>query len=144
MVTLGAEYGQGLPEPVAPGRQKQMAGKSGTSGGSDIGVHQDAWMMAYNKDIAIERWAGNTAAGGTGRPISAFGVNIGETMLAEVINELPAGDNHFLAQPAGLINKNGSLFLPGAENAVLCASGGPPGQGNGNGGGGNGNGHKHK
>jgi membrane peptidoglycan carboxypeptidase len=126
------------------GWQKQMAGKSGTSGGSDIGVHQDAWMMAYNKDIVIERWAGNTAAGGIGRPISAFGVNIGETMLAEVINELPAGDNHFLAQPAGLINKNGSLFLPGAESAALCASGGPPGQGNGNGGGGNGNGHKHK
>ena len=125
------------------GWQKQMAGKSGTSGGSEIGVHQDAWMMAYNKDIVIGGWAGNTAAGGTGSSISAFGVNTGETMLAEVINELPADDNHFFPEPSGLISKNGSLFLPGTENVVLCASSGRSDQGNGNGGNGHGNGKKH-
>ena len=125
------------------GWQKQMAGKSGTSGGSEIGVHQDAWMMAYNKDIVIGGWAGNTAAGGTGSSISAFGVNTGETMLAEVINELPADDNHFFPEPSGLISKNGSLFLPGTENVVLCASSGRSGQGNGNGGNEHGNGKKH-
>jgi len=61
-------------------------------------------------------------------------------MLAEVINELPADDNHFLVQPPGLISKIGSVFLPGTENVVLCASG----QGNGSGGNGHGNGKKHK
>ena len=114
------------------GWKVQMASKSGTTGAT-VGAHKDAWMMAYNKDVVIGGWAGNTAGGGTGGPISAFGVNTGETMLAEIVNELPADDNHFFAQPSGLINKDGSLFLPGTENTALCSqpadSGGPPGHG---------------
>jgi membrane peptidoglycan carboxypeptidase len=130
------------------GWKVQMASKSGTTGAT-IGVHQDAWMMAYNKDIVIGGWAGNTGSGGSGGPISAFGVNTGETMLAEVVNELPADYSHFFTQPSGLVAKNGSLFLAGTENTPLCSqpadSGGPPGQGdkqkpkkNGGGGGGGG------
>ena len=44
-----------------------MAGKSGTTSGADTGSsHKDAWMMAYNPDIVIGAWAGNTDAKGGG------------------------------------------------------------------------------
>jgi len=50
------------------GWKQQMASKSGTSGATQLGVHQDAWMMAYNHDLVIGGWAGNTGANGGGRP----------------------------------------------------------------------------
>ena len=98
------------------GWKSQMASKSGTSGASQVGVHQDAWMMAYNHDLVIGGWAGNTGANGTGNPISAFGVETGSTMLADFINNLPAGLNHWYQQPSGLVSRGGELFLPGTEN----------------------------
>src|SRR6202165_1331686 len=53
--TLKAYQGQwGL------GWKQQMASKSGTSGASQIGVHQDAWLMAYNHDLVIGGGGGGT------------------------------------------------------------------------------------
>jgi penicillin-binding protein 1A len=98
------------------GWKQQMASKSGTSGASQVGVHQDAWMMAYNHDLVVGGWAGNTGADGAGNPISAFGVDTGSTMLADFINSLPAGLNHWYQQPIGLTTRGGELFLPGTEN----------------------------
>jgi membrane peptidoglycan carboxypeptidase len=119
------------------GWKTQMASKSGTSGASQIGVHQDAWMMAYNHDIVVGGWAGNTGAGGAGNPISAFGVETGSTMLADFINNLPAGMNHWYQQPSGLVSRGGELYLPGTENlAGGCSGNSGSGNGEGNGGGG--------
>ena len=106
------------------GWKQQMASKSGTSGASQVGVHQDAWMMAYNRDLVIGGWAGNTGANGAGNPISAFGVDTGSTMLANFINHLPAGLNHWYQQPPGLDRRGGELFLPGTENLAAGCSGG--------------------
>jgi membrane peptidoglycan carboxypeptidase len=109
------------------GWKQQMASKSGTSGASDLGVHQDAWMMAYNRDLVIGGWAGNTGANGAGNAISAFGVNTGSSMLAAFINTLPTGLDHWYQQPPGLVASHGGLFLPGTENVNNSCSGGGEG-----------------
>jgi membrane peptidoglycan carboxypeptidase len=104
------------------GWQRQMAGKSGTTGGATLGVHSDAWMMAYNHDIVVGSWAGNTGADGKSSTISAFGVNTGETTLATFINGLPADMNHWYQKPADLVQKGAELFLPGTETQqTSCA-----------------------
>src|SRR5258708_8824357 len=107
------------------GWKQQMASKSGTSGAAQIGIHQDAWMMAYNSNIVIGGWTGNTGANGAGNPISAFGVTTGSTMLADFINGLPAGFNGWYQQPSGLTSRNGELFLPGTENLNGACPGSP-------------------
>jgi len=111
------------------GWSRQMAGKSGTTGGSAVGVHSDAWMMAYNKDIVVGTWAGNTGQNGAGRAISAFGVNTGQTMLANFINGLPADWSHWYQKPADLVSKNGELFLAGTQDSAACVPSGPPSNG---------------
>lgn len=125
------------------GWKQQMASKSGTSGATRLGVHQDAWMMAYNHDLVIGGWAGNTGANGGGNPISAFGVDTGSTMLADFINSVPAGLDHWYQQPPGLTSRNGELYLSGTENLAGRCSGNrdgrparPPDNGGGGGGGG--------
>ncbi|MEA2645722.1 MAG: hypothetical protein QOE92_805 [Chloroflexota bacterium] len=100
------------------GWQRQMAGKSGTSGGGATGI-RDAWMMAYNPDVVVGAWAGNTAAGG-GKPINTYGVNTGQSMLASFINGLPADWNHWYPQPSGLVSSRGELFLSGTERTTAC------------------------
>lgn len=99
------------------GWARQMAGKSGTTGGSETGVHQDAWMMAYNPDIVVGAWAGNTGANGAGKSITAFGTNVGSTVLREFINGLPADMHDWFQRPAGLTQgKSGEIYLAGTEN----------------------------
>jgi membrane peptidoglycan carboxypeptidase len=105
---------------------RQMAGKSGTTG-AVVGVHPDAWMMAYNRDIVVGAWAGNTGANGAGHPMNAFGVNTGETTLASFINGLPPTWNHFYQQPSGITAKNGEIYLSGTENTANCAAPKPSG-----------------
>jgi membrane peptidoglycan carboxypeptidase len=117
------------------GWNRQMASKSGTSGASQVGVHQDAWMMAYNSRIVVGGWTGNTGANGAGNPISAFGVTTGSTMLADFINGLPAGFDGWYQQPSGLTSRNGQLYLTGTENMnTACQGGGDQGPGGGGGG----------
>ena len=116
------------------GWKRQMAGKSGTTGGAQVGVHSDAWMMAYNHDIVAGAWAGNTGADGRSSTISAFGVNTGETTLAGFINGLPADMNHWYQQPAELVPNGGELYLPGTENVQQSCFGPPPSGDNGGGG----------
>lgn len=131
------------------GWKRQMAGKSGTSGGAQFGVHQDAWMMAYNVNIVVGAWAGNTGSGGGGGSIAAFGTETGQTMLAEFINGLPADWTQWYQQPSGLTARTGGLYLTGTEGmSSSCRGsgggsengGGTPAPGNGNG---NGNGRGH-
>ena len=117
------------------GWNRQMASKSGTSGGNEIGVHRDAWMMAYSPDIVVGAWGGNTAANGPGTSISAFGVDVGSTMLASFINGLPSGMRSWYSRPPGLVDARGcpgdladaghELFLQGTENQSGCSAPSP-------------------
>jgi len=102
------------------GWSRPMAGKSGTSGGSQVGVHPDSWMLGYSPDIVVGAWAGNTGPNGRGQPTSAFGTDVGSTISAEFINGLPRDFSHWYAQPSGLARTHsGELVLPGTES--LCS-----------------------
>ena len=116
------------------GWNRQMAAKSGTSGGAQVGVHPDAWMMAYNPAIVVGAWAGNTGANGQGKPTSAFGVNVGSTALREFVNSLPQQYTRWYSRPGGLTQsqRSSELFLAGTENQPCAtqpvAPAAPPGQ----------------
>jgi membrane peptidoglycan carboxypeptidase len=98
----------------------QMAAKSGTTG-SQTGVHPDAWMMAYNPDIVVGAWAGNTGADGKSAPTAAFGTDVGKTIEARFINGLPGGYSDRFSRPQGLVTAHGGrLFLPGTQNQPGC------------------------
>ncbi|HEX6548335.1 MAG TPA: transglycosylase domain-containing protein [Candidatus Dormibacteraeota bacterium] len=107
------------------GWNKQMASKSGTTGGSQTGVHKDAWMMAYNSKIVVGAWGGNTVAGGGGSSISTFGTEVGQSTLAEFINGLPQQYSGWYNRPDGLADGKGcpgqkdssqELYLTGTEH----------------------------
>jgi len=113
------------------GWNRQMAGKSGTTDTGQGNVHPDAWMMAYNADIVVGAWAGNTGPDGKGQPTSAFGVNVGQTISARFINALPQTLAHFYTRPSGLVQgAGGQLFLPGTQ---YTGCSGDQGRSNGNG-----------
>jgi membrane peptidoglycan carboxypeptidase len=84
------------------GWDRQMAGKSGTSGGADLNQHPDAWMMAYNPSIVVGTWAGNTGPNGTGQSVSAFGTDVGSSIARLFINGLPSAYSAWYQQPSGL------------------------------------------
>ena len=127
---LMADVLKDYPRQWGLGWHRQMAGKSGTSGGTQTGVHPDAWMMAYSPDVVVGAWAGNTGANGAGKPVAAFGVNVGSTISAEFINGLPPSFNHWYARPDGLTQtRGGELLLAGTESlASTCSGAGQPGQ----------------
>ncbi|HEX4213499.1 MAG TPA: transglycosylase domain-containing protein [Candidatus Dormibacteraeota bacterium] len=110
------------------GWEKNLAGKSGTTGGAALNVHPDAWMMGYNSKIVIATWAGNTYPGGS-RPVEAFGTDVGSSMTRYFINHLPQSYNSTFQQPSGLVSGRTcgtgavELFLPGTQN--LNCSGQP-------------------
>ena len=113
------------------GFDRQMASKSGTSGGSQIGVHQDAWQMAYNPDIVIGTWGGNTAPNGGGTSISAFGVNVGLSVESRFVNALPRSWSSWYRRPDGIVDGHGcpgqpdashEIFLAGTQNDTGCAA----------------------
>jgi membrane peptidoglycan carboxypeptidase len=107
------------------GWEKNLAGKSGTTGGATLNVHPDAWMMGYNSKIVIASWAGNTYPGGS-RPVSAFGTDVGSTMTRYFVNHLPQSYNSTFQEPSGLVSGRTcgtgaeELFLPGTQN-VDCS-----------------------
>ncbi|HEX6349187.1 MAG TPA: transglycosylase domain-containing protein [Candidatus Dormibacteraeota bacterium] len=115
------------------GWNKQFASKSGTTGGSQTGVHKDAWMMAYNAKIVVGAWGGNTANGGGGSSISTFGTEVGQTVLASFINGLPPDYNGMPPRPSGIVDGSGcpgqddthEIFLAGTEKGSGCTPSSP-------------------
>jgi membrane peptidoglycan carboxypeptidase len=103
------------------GFTRRMASKSGTSGGSQPGVHPDAWMMAYDPGIVVGAWAGNTGPNGRGGTVSAFGVDVGSTMMADFVNHLPGPPPTWYQQPDGVASTNGELLLQGTQPSGGCA-----------------------
>src|SRR5579884_2094822 len=112
------------------GWNRQMAGKSGTTGGSATGVHRDAWMMAYNPDIVVGAWTGHTQPPGVNAndSISTFGTQVGQTVLRTFINGLPGTMRDWYRQPAGIVRgsgcpgqgSSGEIFLAGTQEDVSC------------------------
>jgi membrane peptidoglycan carboxypeptidase len=122
------------------GWRRQMAGKSGTTDlGTGANLHPDAWMMAYNPQIVVGAWAGNTnpTPPGYGKPTSAYGVNVGQQILAQFINNLPNSITGWYQRPNGIVSGNGcpgqsgtgggsgEIYLSGTEGGVSCPSPSP-------------------
>ncbi|MBO0689017.1 MAG: penicillin-binding protein, partial [Candidatus Dormibacteraeota bacterium] len=101
------------------GWNRQMAGKSGTTGGAELNQHPDAWMMAYNPNIVVGTWAGNTGSNGTGTSVSAFGTDVGSSIARTFINGLPTQFNGWYSQPSGL-TRGGSC---GAGSDLMLTDG---------------------
>jgi membrane peptidoglycan carboxypeptidase len=98
------------------GWNRQMAAKSGTTG-STTNEHPQAWMMAYNPDIVVGAWGGNTGPDGKSAPVAAFGTDVGKTIEGRFINGLPADYRQWYTRPSGLVTgRGGELFLPGTQN----------------------------
>ena len=129
------------------GWKRQMAGKSGTTGANDQ-FHRDAWMMAYNPDIVIGGWVGNTSPNtvnnGAGycpasQPrcaspgaVGAFGTETGQFILAPFINGLPSNMSDWYKRPDGIVNGPGcggtggnEIYLAGTQNGVSCPTPSP-------------------
>ena len=122
------------------GWKRQMAGKSGTTGGNSTGKHRDAWMMAYNPNIVVGAWAGHSLSGADGAgsgndSISAFGTEVGQYILAPFINGLPNNMSDWYKRPDGIVTGSGcpggdhpggsELFLAGTQNGVNCPTPSP-------------------
>jgi membrane peptidoglycan carboxypeptidase len=113
------------------GWNPQMAAKSGTTDtGQNNNLHPDAWMMAYNPDIVVGAWAGNTGPDGKGGPTTAYGVNVGQTISARFINGLPRSFRGWYTRPPGLVQGlSGEYFLPGTQTRSCGGGGNGQGQG---------------
>ena len=100
---------------------RQMASKTGTSDNGH-GQIPDSWIMAYNPNIVIGSWVGNTAPNGGGGYLTAFGGDVGHTLMAYFVNGLPNNMRSWYTQPSGLVHgcSGHELLLPGTEN--LCPS----------------------
>jgi membrane peptidoglycan carboxypeptidase len=96
------------------GWNRQMAAKTGTS---DDGHGQipDSWILAYNPQVVVGVWVGNTAPDGGGGRITAYGENVGRSVMKRFINGLPANMGGWYARPGGVQNCTGQQtpFLPG-------------------------------
>ena len=101
------------------GWNRQMASKTGTSDNGKGGI-PDSWIMAYNPNIVVGVWVGNTAPNGGGGLIRAYGENVGVTIMKRFINPLPASMREWYARPPGVTVGCGSdsqdPFLQGACN----------------------------
>ena len=98
------------------GGNRQMASKTGTSDDGH-GKIPDSWIMAYNPNIVVGVWVGNTAPNGGGGRITAYGENVGHTEMRRFINSLPSNMRDWYSRPSGVAQGCGSdpkdAFLPG-------------------------------
>jgi membrane peptidoglycan carboxypeptidase len=108
------------------GWNRQMASKTGTSDNGRGGI-PDSWIMAYNPDIAVGVWVGNTAPDGGGGLIKAYGEMVGKSVMKRFVNALPANMHNWYSQPSGVVKGcNGQdtqyIFLVGGCNATPSAA----------------------
>ncbi len=110
------------------GWDRQMASKTGTSDNGKGGI-PDSWIMAYNPDIVVGVWIGNTGPNGKGGLIRAYGENVGLTIMKRFINGLPDNMRDWYQRPSGVKIGCGSdskdPFLPGACKSSPSASASP-------------------
>src|SRR5438445_9047696 len=110
------------------GWDRQMASKTGTSDNGKGGI-PDSWIMAYNPDIVVGVWIGNTAPNGGGGLIRAYGENVGLTIMKRFVNSLPPSMHSWYQRPAGVVQGCGGdasdPFLQGACTATPQPSASP-------------------
>ena len=104
------------------GWNRQMASKTGTSDNGRGGI-PDSWILAYNPNIVVGVWVGNTAPNGGGGLITAYGEQVGKTTMKRFINALPGNMRDWYSQPPGVTKGcNGAntqyIFLAGGCNAT--------------------------
>ena len=107
------------------GWNRQMASKTGTSDNGH-GQIPDSWIMAYNPDIVVGVWVGNTAPNGGGGTIRAFGESVGQTIMRRFVNALPRSMRDWYSTPSGLVHggcDSAEIFLNGTQGGP-CPS--PP------------------
>jgi penicillin-binding protein 1C len=106
------------------GWNRQMASKTGTTDNGNGGI-PDAWTMAYNPDLVVGVWAGNTAPNGGGGLIQAHGDNVATTIMARFVNALPQSMRDWYTQPTGIVHgcdtQAQEIFLSGTQ----CTPGSP-------------------
>jgi penicillin-binding protein 1A len=93
------------------GWNRQMASKTGTSDNGKGGI-PDSWIMAYNPDIAMGVWVGNTGPDGKGGLIRAYGENVGLTIMRRFINALPNNMRDWYQRPQGIVSCSGNSQSP--------------------------------
>jgi penicillin-binding protein 1A len=107
------------------GWNRQMASKTGTSDNGHGGI-PDSWIMAYNPDIVVGVWVGNTAPDGGGGLINAYGESVGSTIMARFVNALPPGMQDWYKQPPGIVHGCGAqaqeIFLTGTQGCTPGSS----------------------
>ena len=110
------------------GWNRQMASKTGTSDNGKGGI-PDSWIMAYNPDIVIGVWVGNTAPYGGGGLIRAYGENVGLTIMKRFVNGLPTNMRNWYSRPAGVLQgcsgDSQDPFLQGACTPTPSPSSSP-------------------
>ena len=111
------------------GWNRQMASKTGTSDNGRGGI-PDSWIMAYNPNIVVGVWVGNTAPNGGGGLITAYGEQVGKTTMKRFINALPGNMRDWYSQPPGITKGcNGAntqyIFLAGGCNATPSPTASP-------------------
>src|SRR5207249_2394953 len=110
------------------GWNRQMASKTGTSDNGKGGI-PDSWIMAYNPDIVVGVWIGNTAPNGGGGLIRAYGENVGLTIMKRFVNGLPTSMRAWYQRPPGVVQGCAGdaqdPFLQGACTATPSASASP-------------------
>jgi penicillin-binding protein 1A len=111
------------------GWNRQMASKTGTSDNGRGGI-PDSWIMAYNPNIVVGVWVGNTAPNGGGGLITAYGEQVGKSTMKRFVNALPANMRDWYAQPPGITRGcNGQnteyIFLAGGCNATPSPTASP-------------------
>jgi membrane peptidoglycan carboxypeptidase len=96
------------------GWNRQMAAKTGTSDDGN-GKIPDSWIMAYNPEIVVGVWVGNTAPNGGGGRITAYGENVGRSVMKRFVNALPQKIGGWYSRPSGVQTcpGNPSPFLAG-------------------------------
>jgi membrane peptidoglycan carboxypeptidase len=102
------------------GWNKQMASKTGTTGATSNQT-RDAWILAYNPNLAAGAWVGNTQANGPGGNINAYGELVADTIMRRFINGLPPEYQGWYKRPDGLVDGKAcdgtrDIFLPGTES----------------------------
>jgi len=102
------------------GWNRQMASKTGTSDNGKGGI-PDSWILAYNPNVVVGVWVGNTAPNGGGGLIRAYGENVGVTIMRRFVNALPKNMRDWYSRPSGMVQGCGSdsqdPFLQGACTA---------------------------
>jgi penicillin-binding protein 1A len=107
------------------GWNRQMASKTGTSDNGKGGI-PDSWIMAYNPNIVVGVWVGNTAPNGGGGLIHAYGESVGSSVMARFVNALPASIQGWYKQPPGIVHGCGAqaseIFLAGTQGCTPGSS----------------------